>query len=162
RLRGANAFGCERSNVNRPPRLWRAKPAPPGTTPEPKLAKLLWMSETILPAASAAQRYVVSPPCMGRLPAGTSLAARRGSIGAAAGDRPQRPRQVRIAEDFAGFRRPVIRQVDRAGAGVAAQQRGAAAPFERGNFRDRKAVLGVRHRRGQNRLERGRPEFLVQ
>jgi hypothetical protein len=31
---------------NRPPRLWSANPAPSGTTQDPKLAKLLWMSDT--------------------------------------------------------------------------------------------------------------------
>ena len=32
------------------------EPAPSGTTPEPKLAKLLWMSETMLPSRSTTLR----------------------------------------------------------------------------------------------------------
>src|SRR5882672_945438 len=38
------------------------------------------MSETTFPAASTAQRYVVSPPCVGRVPAEAPVAARRGSM----------------------------------------------------------------------------------
>ena len=56
RFRGASAFRCAGSRLNRPPRLWSAKPAPSGTSPEPKFAKLLWMSDTMLPSRSTTLR----------------------------------------------------------------------------------------------------------
>ena len=56
RLRGARTFGCEGSRVNRPPRFWSANPSVSGTMPVPKLAKLLWISDTALPSRSITAR----------------------------------------------------------------------------------------------------------
>ena len=64
RLRGASTFGWARSSVNSAPRFCSGNPVPSATTPDPKLAKLLWMSDTMLPSRSTTERYVVSPPSL--------------------------------------------------------------------------------------------------
>ena len=56
RLRGASALACAGSSVKRPPRLCSTNPAPSGTRPDPKFAKLLWMSDTMLPSRSTTLR----------------------------------------------------------------------------------------------------------
>ena len=92
RLRGASTFGCVRSSVNSAPRFCSGNPVPSATTPDPKLAKLLCMSDTMLPSRSTTERYVVSPPpslanmtlpsSLGA-PGATCACARAGSISAA-------------------------------------------------------------------------------
>ena len=73
-----DAFGCAAVKGEKSAAALQANPAPSGTTQEPKFAKTLWMSEATLPAASTAQRYVVSPPCAGSVPAAASTAASSG------------------------------------------------------------------------------------
>ena len=82
-------------------------------------------------------------------------------VAAVAGDRAERAREVRVAEDLAGRGRSAVRQVGGARVGFLAQQRHAAKPFERRDLRDGKSVLGVRDRGGQDRLERRLAELLV-
>ena len=62
RLPGASSFGWPGSSVNSAPRFCRAKPVPGATSPLPKPWKMLWISDTMLPSRSIADRYTVSPP----------------------------------------------------------------------------------------------------